>query len=278
MLSMYKMNKMNKIVFGNLGLLDIYLQDQKLISEGCELTLIDKDDYDTVSKVKELEYPIYYTYNEILNIISYDNDLSYSKKVDYLEKVYDSLDVLIQYIDDYHENENTRICYIVDNIYARYEIVKSQILYKNPCSEKIVFLFDQLVDSFREANRYLYFSPALFYPLMNLKPGEFLDDSDDSCQSDSGEEEEDFSDDSEKDEDDDEGDDEGSSVEDDELEKDTSKFSEFDYEGVEYLEDEETSDIYNCSQQLVGKWNEDADNIIWSSDSFREAHETMKDK
>jgi len=186
---------MNKIVFANLGLLDIYLQDQKLISEGCELTLIDKDDYDTVSKVKELEYPIYYTYNEILNIISYDNDLSYSRKVDYLEKVYDSLDVLIQYIEDYHENENTRICYIVDNIHARYEIVKSQVLYKNPWAEKVVFLFDQLVDSFREANRYLYFSPASFYPLMNLKPGEFLDDSDDSCQSGSGSEsEEDFSD------------------------------------------------------------------------------------
>jgi len=196
------MTKMNKIVFANLGLLDIYLQDQKLISEGCELMLIDKDDYDTVSKIKDLEYPIYYTYNEILNIISYDNDLSYSKKIDYLEKVYDSLDVLIQYIEDYNENENTRICYIVDNIHARYEIVKSQVLYKNPWTEKVVFLFDQLVDSFREANRYLYFSPASFYPLMNLKPGEFLDDSDDSCQSDSGEENiSDGSDDSENNED-----------------------------------------------------------------------------
>ena len=154
------MYKMNKIVFANLGLLDIYLQDQKLISEGCELTLIDKDDYDTVSKVKELEYPIYYTYNEILNIISYDNDLSYSRKVDYLEKVYDSLDVLIQYIEDYHENENTRICYIVDNIHVRYEIVKSQVLYKVHCRKDSI-LFDQLVDSFREANRYLYFSSWL---------------------------------------------------------------------------------------------------------------------
>ena len=211
MLSMYKMNKMNKmnkIVFANLGLLDIYLQDQKLISEGCELTLIDKDDYDTVSKVKELEYPIYYTYNEILNIISYDNDLSYSKKVDYLEKVYDSLDVLIQYIEDYHENENTRICYIIDNIHARYELVKSQVLYKSPWTEKVVFLFDRMVDSFREANRYLYFSPASFYPLMNLKPGEFLDDSDDSCQSGS-DSEEDLSDGSEKDESGDDCDDEG---------------------------------------------------------------------
>lgn len=64
---------------------------------------------------------------------------------------------------------------------------------------------------------------------------------------------------------------------DDELEKDTSSFVEVDYEGVEYLEDEETSNIYNAAHQLVGKWNEDGDEVIWSSDSFRVAHETMKD-
>jgi hypothetical protein len=64
---------------------------------------------------------------------------------------------------------------------------------------------------------------------------------------------------------------------DDELEKDTSSFVEVDYEGVEYLEDEDTSNIYNASHQLVGKWNEDGDKILWSSDSFRVAHDTMKD-
>jgi hypothetical protein len=64
---------------------------------------------------------------------------------------------------------------------------------------------------------------------------------------------------------------------DDELEKDTSSFVEVDYEGVEYLEDEETSNIYNAAHQMVGKWNEDGDEVIWSSDSFRVAHETMKD-
>jgi hypothetical protein len=64
---------------------------------------------------------------------------------------------------------------------------------------------------------------------------------------------------------------------DDELGLDTSSFVEVDYEGVEYLEDEETSNIYNVSHQLIGKWNEDGDEIIWSSDSFRVAHDTMKD-
>ena len=264
---------MKKIVFGNLGLLDVYLPNQRLISDGCELMLIDKDDYDTVTKSKDLEYPIYYTYNEILNLISYDNDLSYSKRVYLLEKVNESLDVLIQYIDDYNENENTRICYIVDNIHARYEIVKSQVLYKDPWAEKVVFLFDELVDSFREAKRYLYFSPASFYPLINLEPGDFLDDSDDSWRSDSGSEsEEDISDDS------DESDDSEKDECDDESENDTPKFVKIDYDGVEYLEDEENSYLYNASHQLVGKWNGNGDKIVWSSDSFRKAHQNMINK
>ena len=64
---------------------------------------------------------------------------------------------------------------------------------------------------------------------------------------------------------------------DDELDKDTSNFVEVDYDGVEYLEDEETSNLYNAAHQLIGKWNEDGDEVIWSSESYRLAHETMKD-
>ena len=64
---------------------------------------------------------------------------------------------------------------------------------------------------------------------------------------------------------------------DDELGLDTSSFVEVDYEGVEYLEDEETSNIYNVSHQLIGKWNEDGDEIIWADDTFKKVHDTMKD-
>lgn len=167
---------MNKTAIANLGLLDVYLPEQKLISEGCELSLIDRDDYDTVSKVKDLEYPIYYTYSEILNLISYDNDLSYKKRVNYLERLYESLDVLIHYIDDYNEKENTRICYIVDKIYERHEIVKSQTLYTNPWSEKIVLFFDELVDGFRLAGKYLYHPPISCFPL-HLNLNRYVDDS-----------------------------------------------------------------------------------------------------
>lgn len=168
---------MNKIIFGNLGILDIYLRDQILISEGNELSLMGKDDYDTAEKLSSLEYPIYFTYHELLNKISYDKDLSYSKKIYYLDKIYESLDVLIQYIDDYEE-ESSKICFIIDNIYERYETVKSQTVYT--WGEKAIFLFDDIVDSFRTARKYLYFPPPTLYPLMYLKPGEFLKNEDDS--------------------------------------------------------------------------------------------------
>ena len=174
---------MNKIIFGNLGILDIYLRDQILISEGNELSLMGKDDYDTVEKLSSLEYPIYFTYHELLNKISYDKDLSYSKKIYYLDKIHESLDVLIQYVDDYEE-ENSKICFIIDNIYERYEIVKNQTVYT--WGEKVIFLFDDLVDSFRSASKYLYFSPPTLYPLMYLKPGEFLE-GEGECDSDSEE-------------------------------------------------------------------------------------------
>ena len=64
---------------------------------------------------------------------------------------------------------------------------------------------------------------------------------------------------------------------DEELGLDTSNFVEVDFDGVEYLEDEDTSNIYNVSHQLVGKWNEDGDNIIWTDNTFKASHETMKD-
>ena len=251
---------MNKVVFGNLGLLDVYLKDQRLISEGNELSLIGKEDYDTVEKLSSLEYPIYFTYHELLNNISYNKDLSYSKKRYFLDKIYESLDILIQYIDDYEE-ENSKICFIIDNIYERYETVKSQTIYN--WGEKAIFLFDDLVDSFRNASKYLYFNPTL-YPLMYLKPGETLED-EGECDSDSesDNESQEKSDESSVD----------SNNDDSNSDSEEKELIEIEFEDVEYLEDESTGEIYNSSHQLIGEWNEDGDDIIWKSSKFKKTHD-----
>ena len=59
----------------------------------------------------------------------------------------------------------------------------------------------------------------------------------------------------------------------DDLQEDKSSFQKIDFEGVEYLEDEETADLYNTAYKKVGKWNDDCDDIIWESPEFKEEHE-----
>ena len=52
---------------------------------------------------------------------------------------------------------------------------------------------------------------------------------------------------------------------------------EIDYDGVEYLEDGDTGEIFNSKKQKIGKWDENGDVIIWENDTFRIAHEEQCD-
>jgi hypothetical protein len=64
---------------------------------------------------------------------------------------------------------------------------------------------------------------------------------------------------------------------DDELEEDTRNFDEIDYEGVDYLEDEDTGKIYSLDHTYVGEWDDTASDIIWSNETARTNHESKKD-
>ena len=64
---------------------------------------------------------------------------------------------------------------------------------------------------------------------------------------------------------------------DDELEEDETNYVEVDFEGVTYLEDEDTSNIYTTSHKLVGKWNSDGDGFVWESDEAKAEHDSKKD-
>ena len=50
------------------------------------------------------------------------------------------------------------------------------------------------------------------------------------------------------------------------------KESDINYEGVDYLEDENSGEIYSTGGILIGKWNEECDNIIWENDKYKENH------
>lgn len=256
---------MNKLAYDNLKLLDEEHSDTLfLISDHNILSLIEKDNFDTCSKIKSLEHPIYFTYHHILNIVDYDKDISYKNKMKLLTMIENSLNNLINYLDDYEENEEN-ITLLIDDIYERYNIVK--VNQKHNYLERFIYLFDDIVDGFREARRYLYFSPLSYYPLMNIRPGEFLED---EGETDSGDEsysddenETDFSDENGK--------------ESDDNSSDEKEYDEIEFEGIQYLQ-EDTGEIYNLNYQQIGKWNDSGDDILWLSNVFRKNHENSKEK
>ena len=63
---------------------------------------------------------------------------------------------------------------------------------------------------------------------------------------------------------------------DDDLQEDKSEFVELDYEGVSYLEDEDSGEIHNLKYKKVGKWDADGDDIIWNSEEIKTEHETSR--
>lgn len=64
---------------------------------------------------------------------------------------------------------------------------------------------------------------------------------------------------------------------DEELDEDKVNYEEISHDGVDYLEDEETGNIYNLVFKHVGKWNENNDDIIWVNDDYRRIHEANCD-
>tara|TARA_A200000113_G_scaffold212523_1_gene214109 strand:- start:502 stop:1152 length:651 start_codon:yes stop_codon:yes gene_type:complete len=164
---------MDKLAYDNLKLLNEKHSDSLfLISDHNVLSLIEKDNFDTCSKLKSLEYPIYFTYHHILNIVDYDKDISYKNKMNLLTMIDNSLNNLIDYLDDYEEEQ--KITTMLDDIYERLDIVNEN--QKHNYLERFVYLFDDIVDGLREAGRYLYFTPMTYYPLINVRPGDFVED------------------------------------------------------------------------------------------------------
>ncbi len=64
---------------------------------------------------------------------------------------------------------------------------------------------------------------------------------------------------------------------DDESDEDEREYVEIDYEGVEYLEDETSGEIFSINHKLLGQWGPGCEEIIWVDESARTNHESNKD-
>jgi len=158
---------MNSIALDNIDIINNYNGENYLISEGKNLSLIDKDDFNCIDKLKYLEYPIYYTYHHLMNYIEMDKSLQYRQKKYILYIIDNSLSKLITIIDDYHTDEDDyhinkdKLYAIINNIIERYDNVTENIVYKNKKCEYMIYIMDDIIDGFKTAGKYLYFNPVL---------------------------------------------------------------------------------------------------------------------
>ena len=232
---------MNVTALNNLNILNEQKSEtHSLIADGNVLSLIEKDSFDPISKLQSLEYPIFFTYHHIFNILSYDRSISYYQKKYLLEQIEESLENLMDFIHDYDE-ENQLLIDIILDIEEKFDIVREKTIYKK--CESMIHLFDDLVDACRLAGKCLYFSPRPYDILYDLEPGEFYDSVDETSSDSSNEE----------------------------------NFDDIEFEGVSYSEDNRFSKIYK-DKKFVGVWNDDCDDIIWVDDECEKEHETSKVK
>jgi len=63
---------------------------------------------------------------------------------------------------------------------------------------------------------------------------------------------------------------------DDDLQEDNHTYENASWEGVDYLEDEETGYIFNLKHEKVAEWNDNADDFIWLSEEAKIHHENIR--
>jgi hypothetical protein len=255
---------MNEIALENLKVLNEKKSEtHSLLADGNVLSLIAKDSFDPISKLQSLEYPIFFTYHHIFNILSYNRCISYSQKKYLLEKIEESFENLMDFIHDYDE-ENPLLIQIITDIEEKYDLVREKTIYKK--CESMIYLFDDLVEACKVASKYLYISPESYNVLCEYEPGKFYgslyDTSDNETDDDA----------------DNETDDADNDADDDTDRSNEENFDEIEFEGVSYSEDNRFSKIYNKDKKLVGVWNDVCDDIIWLDDECAEEHESSKVK
>jgi hypothetical protein len=155
---------MIQIALDNINTIIDYDESKYLVCENNVLSLIEKENYDLINKLEELEYPVYFTYNQILTYIELDKSLQYRNKKMLLDIVDDTIYKLITIAEDYensdnidNENQKENLFLIINDIIERYEYVYHNTIYKNKKCEYMINIFDDIVDGFKTAGKYLYF-------------------------------------------------------------------------------------------------------------------------
>tara|TARA_B110000285_G_C14853917_1_gene481269 strand:+ start:27 stop:683 length:657 start_codon:yes stop_codon:yes gene_type:complete len=160
------MSNLDKIAIKNLELLNNLtdnIEEYQLVINGHVISQSDDENYEGIFNLQELEYPIFFSFQQVFNSIRYSNlyKIEGYKTNDLINLMDSSIDRIVTILEKTEDDPyNESLCEIVDEIDEKYIILNERNL---TCSFwKIYETFNDYLDSFSEAliecNRYLYIS------------------------------------------------------------------------------------------------------------------------
>ena len=158
------MNKLDKIAIENLKLLENLnenIEDYQLVINGHVISQSGDDNYEGIFNLQELEYPIYFSFQQLFTSIRYSNlyKIEGYKTNDLIKLMDNSIDKIVTILEKTEDDpHNESLCEIIDEIDDKYIILSER---NKTCSFWKVFeTFNDYLDSVSEVlincNRFVY--------------------------------------------------------------------------------------------------------------------------
>lgn len=173
---------LNNIAISNLELLgdlDDNVEEYNLVVDGNNIQRSTDENYDGIFSLRELEYPIYFSFHQLLNSLRYSNlyRIEDYKTSEIIYLIDDSIDKVVNILDKTQDDpHNNVLCQIIDDIDDKYDILRER---HDSCSfwkayETLNDYLDTFSEALKECNRYLYVS-SIYSPVLekiNKETGE----------------------------------------------------------------------------------------------------------
>lgn len=168
-----KSMNLNNIAISNLELLcdlDDNMEEYNLVVDGNNIQRSTDENYDGIFSLRELEYPIYFSFHQLLNSLRYSNlyRIEDYKTSEIIQLLDESIDKVIDLLDKTQDDpQNNVLCQIIDDVDDKYDILRER---NDTCSfwkayETLNDYLDTFCEALKECNRYLYVSDNI-YPLV----------------------------------------------------------------------------------------------------------------
>jgi hypothetical protein len=178
-----KYMNLNNIAISNLELLcdlDDNIEEYNLVVDGNNIQRSTDENYDGIFSLRELEYPIYFSFHQLLNSLRYSNlyRIEDYKTSEIIQLLDESIDKVVDILDKTQDDpQNNVLCQIIDDVDDKYDILRER---HDTCSFwKVYETLNDYLDTFSEAlmecNRYLYVSSKyspIFMETVNKETGE----------------------------------------------------------------------------------------------------------